>query len=169
MTRFGKKLVMVGIWAGVGLLVGLQFGGGSGVSGILPDWSKPAGSSAAGSQLPAGQNGTAGTVYVPAASTAPGGQAYVYVPVTIDPVTGAYTMLPMKQPAGTQEQTAGGTGSLPQQEVKDYSALSPEQILIPEEQKPTVDVLADKTAGLLQQASQKGIRWVVSLFDSSEE
>ncbi|MBP2111867.1 hypothetical protein [Paenibacillus silagei] len=165
MTRFGKKLVMVGIWAGVGLLIGLQFGGGgSGVSGILPDWSKPAGSSAPG------QNVTAGTAYVPAASTAPGGQAYVYVPVTIDPVTGAYTMLPMKQPvAGTQAQTADGTGSLPQQEVKDYSALSPEQILIPEEQKPTVDVLADKTAGLLQQASQKGIRWVVSLFDSSEE
>lgn len=90
--------------------------------------------------------------------------------MTIDPVTGAYTMLPMQQQvAGTQAQTAGGTGSLPQQEVKDYSALSPEQILIPEEQKPTVDVLADKTAGLLQQASQKGIRWVVSLFDSSEE
>lgn len=171
MTRFGKKLVMVGIWAGVGLLVGLQFGGGSGVSGILPDWSKPAGSIAAGRQLPAGQNGTAGTAYVPAAaSTAPGGQAYVYVPVTIDPVTGAYTALPIQQPvAGTPAQTAGGTGSLPQQEVKDYSALSPEQILIPEEQKPTVDMLADKTAGLLQQASQKGIRWVVSLFDSSEE
>ncbi|MEK3879355.1 hypothetical protein [Paenibacillus sp. FSL M7-0420] len=171
MTRFGKKLVMVGIWAGVGLLIGLQFGGGgSGVSGILPDWSKPAGSSAAGSQLPAGQNGTAGTAYVPAASTAPGGQAYVYVPVTIDPVTGAYTVLPVQQPvAGTQAQTSSGKGSLPQQEVKDYSALSPEQILIPEERKPTVDVLADKTAGLLQQASQKGIRWVVSLFDSSEE
>ena len=86
MTRFGKKLVMVGIWAGVGLLIGLQFGGssgGSGVSGILPDWSKPAGSSAAGSQLPAGQNGTAGTAYVPAASKAPGGQAYVYVPVPL--------------------------------------------------------------------------------------
>ncbi|OMG00286.1 hypothetical protein [Paenibacillus sp. FSL R7-0337] len=171
MTRFGKKLVMVGIWAGVGMLIGLQFGGGGpGVSGILPDWSKPAGSSTAGSQLPAGQNGTAGTAHVPAAGSAPGGQAYVYVPVTIDPVTGAYTMLPMQQQvAGTQAQTAGGTGSLPQQEVKDYSALSPEQILIPEEQKPTVDVLADKTAGLLQQASQKGIRWVVSLFDSSEE
>lgn len=82
MTRFGKKMVMFGIWAGVGLLVGLQFGGGSGgtgISGILPDWSKPAGSSAAGSQLPAGQNVTAGTAYVPAASTAPGGRLmYTY-------------------------------------------------------------------------------------------
>lgn len=71
MTRFGKKLVMVGIWAGVGMLIGLQFGGGGpGVSGILPDWSKPAGSSTAGSQLPAGQNGTAGTAHVPAAGSA---------------------------------------------------------------------------------------------------
>jgi hypothetical protein len=57
----------------------------------------------------------------------------------------------------------------PQQVVDDYSTKTPEQILIPEEQKPTVDVIADKTAGLLQQASQKGIRWVVSLFDSTEE
>jgi hypothetical protein len=53
--------------------------------------------------------------------------------------------------------------------VRDYSTLTPEQILIPEEQNRGVDVLADKTAGLLQQASQKSIRWVVSLFDSVEE
>ncbi|QUL53663.1 hypothetical protein KDC22_25370 [Paenibacillus tritici] len=170
MTRFGKKLVVIGIWAGVGLLIGLQFGGsgGSGISGMLPDWSKPAGNTAAVRQLPAGQNGTAGAASVPAAGTAPNGQAYVYVPVAIDPATGAYTALPVQQPAADQGKTAG-SGSLPQQEVKDYSTLSPEQILLPEEQKPTVDVLADKTAGLLQQASQKGIRWVVSLFDSSEE
>lgn len=60
-----------------------------------------------------------------------GGQAYVYVPVAIDPATGAYTVLP-----GVQTQTAvpNGTEQLPQQEVKDYSTLTPEQILIPEEQ-----------------------------------
>ncbi|MNW69481.1 hypothetical protein D3C74_485020 [compost metagenome] len=71
-----------------------------------------------------------------------------------------------------QTQTAVQTpaaGGLPQQEVQDFSTLTPEQILIPDEQKPTIDVLADKTAGLLQQASQKSIRWVVSLFDSAEQ
>lgn len=170
MTRFGKKMVMFGIWAGVGLLVGLQFGGGSGVSGILPDWTVPAVNPAATGQYPAGQSGLNGNREVPSARPAQSGQAYIYVPVVIDPATGAYTVLPGQQPAGGAG-TAAGAGSLPQQEVKEEntSTLSPEQILIPEEQKPTVDVLADKTAGLLQQASQKGIRWVVSLFDSSEE
>lgn len=170
MTRFGKKLVLFGIWAGVGLLAGLQLGGGSGVSGLLPDWTVPAGTPAATGQRTAGLGGVSGTAAVPSARPAQSGQAYIYVPVVIDPATGAYTVLPGQQPAGGAG-TAAGTGSLPQQEVKEEntSTLSPEQILIPEEQKPTVDVLADKTAGLLQQASQKGIRWVVSLFDSSEE
>ncbi|WP_238653500.1 hypothetical protein [Paenibacillus piscarius] len=170
MTRFGKKMVMFGVWAGIGLLAGLQLGGGSGVSGMLPDWTVPAGTTAATGQRPAGQSLPSGTAAAPSADTARNGQAYIYVPVVIDPATGAYTVLPGQQPAGGNGQ-ASGNGSLPQQEVKEEntSTLSPEQILIPEEQKPTVDVLADKTAGLLQQASQKGIRWVVSLFDSSEE
>ncbi|WP_340025227.1 hypothetical protein MHI24_08620 [Paenibacillus sp. FSL K6-1096] len=170
MTRFGKKMVMFGIWAGIGLLAGLQLGGGSGVSGLLPDWTVPAGTSAATGQQTAGQSSLSGTAAASPAHTAQNGQAYIYVPVVIDPATGAYTVLPGQQPAGGNG-PAAGTGSLPQQEVKEdnTSSLSPEQILIPEEQKPTVDVLADKTAGLLQQASQKGIRWVVSLFDSSEE
>lgn len=30
MSRFGKKLVMVGIWAGVGILLGMQFSGSGG-------------------------------------------------------------------------------------------------------------------------------------------
>lgn len=169
MKRFGKKLVMVGIWAGVGILVGLQFGasGSQGAAGVLPDWSTAAGNTAAaGGLFPAGASGNAGAAPLTAGGTVQGRQAYMYVPVAVDPATGAYTMLPVQQPAAG---TAAGTGSLPQQEVQEYTTLSPEQILIPEEQKPTVDVLADKTAGLLQQASQKSIRWVVSLFDSSEE
>lgn len=168
MTRFGKKLTMVGIWAGIGILVGMQFGGGSGVSAALPGWSSAAGTAVANGQLQTGQNsgGTTGAASLPAAGIIQGGKGYVYVPVALDPATGTYTVVPVQQP---DTGTAGGKGNLPQQEVKDYRGISPEQILIPEEQKPTVDVLADKTAGLLQQASQKGIRWVVSLFDSSEE
>lgn len=46
---------------------------------------------------------------------------------------------------------------------------SPEQILLPEAKKPAVDVLADKTSGLLQGLSQKGIDLVVSLFTSVTE
>ncbi len=43
---------------------------------------------------------------------------------------------------------------------------SPSDILLPERAKPPADVLADKTAGLLQQLSDQSIRWVVSMFGS---
>lgn len=42
----------------------------------------------------------------------------------------------------------------------------PRDILLPESPKPPADVLADKTAGLLQQLSNQSIRWVVSVFGS---
>ena len=42
----------------------------------------------------------------------------------------------------------------------------PRDILLPESPKPPADVLADKTAGLLQQLSNQSIRWVVSMFGS---
>ncbi|MBW4080191.1 hypothetical protein [Paenibacillus sp. S150] len=163
MSRFGKKLVMVGIWAGIGILVGMQFGGsgGSKASPVLPGWS---GATGAAQTEPSAQKENTRTV--PAAGSVQGGQAYVYVTVAVDPATGAYAIVPV-QPQSTAG--AAAPNNLPQQEVQDYSTMSPEQILIPEEQKPTVDKLADKTAGLLQQASQKSIRWVVSLFDSAEE
>lgn len=158
MSRFGKKLVMVGIWAGVGILLGMQFsgGGGSAVSKILPGFGPI--SSTTNSQVTGMQPQTLPNGAVQ------GGQKYVYVPMVIDPVTGAYTPVsPLPQ------NNTSPTVELPQQEVDDYSTKTPEQILIPDEQKPTVDVIADKTAGLLQQASQKSIRWVVSLFGSVEE
>lgn len=43
---------------------------------------------------------------------------------------------------------------------------SPRDILLPERSQPPADVLADKTAGLLQQLSDQSIRWVVSMFGS---
>jgi hypothetical protein len=165
MSRFGKKMVVVGIWAGIGILIGMQFGGsGSKISQVLPGWNSPAEAGLNG-QAAAGKGG------VPQQSVAGNKtpQAYVYVPMAVDPATGAYTPLPVGTENGGTAQTPG---NLAQQEVKDYSnstTLTPEQILVPQEQKPTVDVLADKTAGLLQEASQKGIRWVVSLFASTDE
>ncbi|WP_405174848.1 hypothetical protein MHI27_24005 [Paenibacillus sp. FSL H8-0261] len=159
MSRFGKKLVMVGIWAGVGILLGMQFSGSGGatVSKLLPGWtdlSTTPTSQVTGMQSQPIKNGVT-----------QGGQTYVYVPMVIDPITGAYTPVsPLPQ-----NSNPASTTDLPQKVVDGYNTKTPEQILIPEEQKPTVDVIADKTAGLLQQASQKGIRWVVSLFDSAEE
>ncbi|ULO08786.1 hypothetical protein H1230_08400 [Paenibacillus sp. 19GGS1-52] len=162
MTRFGKKLTMVGIWAGIGLLIGMQFGGSSGMkmSQVLPGWNTLPDTAAQSSQV-------TGIKSQPVASTVTqGGKTYVYVPVTIDPATGAYTALPVQT---QNDGTTPASSELPQQETNDYSTQSPEQILIPVEQKPAVDVLADKTAGLLQRASQKSIRWIVSLFASTDE
>ncbi|MNI75603.1 hypothetical protein D3C73_1317720 [compost metagenome] len=169
MSRFGKKLVMVGIWAGIGVLIGLQFGAGGGTrsSAVQPGWNGAAGVAQINQTAGQTAGGTGAVQNGQSAVTAQNGQTYVYVPVTIDPVTGAYTPLPAAQTQQTTPQTPA-SGGLSQQEVQDYSTLTPEQILIPQDQEPTIDVLADKTAGLLQQASQKGIRWVVSLFDSAE-
>ncbi|OKP78431.1 hypothetical protein A3844_05030 [Paenibacillus helianthi] len=163
MSRFGKKLVVVGISLGIGILAGMQFSSslGTNASTVLPGWN---GATGTAQTAPAGQKTKAHSV--PVAGLTQGGQAYMYVPVVVDPVTGAYSVVPV-QPQTPAGQSAAG--NLPQQEVQDYSSMSPEQILIPEEQKPTVDKLADKTAGLLQEASQKSIRWVVSLFDSAEK
>ncbi|WP_342562489.1 hypothetical protein NST84_23240 [Paenibacillus sp. FSL R7-0345] len=159
MSRFGKKLLVFGVWAGIGILIGMQFGGsGETRTGtVAPGWNGAAVIQQTG-QSAAARTGTGAVQSSP---------AYVYVPVAVDPVTGAYTALPAVQPQ-TAVQAPAGSGSLPQQEVQDYSTLTPAQILIPEEQQPGIDVLADKTAGLLQQASQKSIRWIVSLFDSAE-
>lgn len=43
-----------------------------------------------------------------------------------------------------------------QVEVQDWHEKTPEQLLVDQGGTPTVDVLADKTAGLLQELSQKG-------------
>ena len=45
----------------------------------------------------------------------------------------------------------------------------PRDILLPERSSPPADVLADKTAGLLQELSDQSIRWVVSMFGSIVE
>ncbi|WP_440111224.1 hypothetical protein [Paenibacillus sp. QZ-Y1] len=59
-----------------------------------------------------------------------------------------------------------------QQEVKEppvVPVMSPSQVLGAEQSKAPVDVLADKTAGLLQNLSHNGIKWVVSLFSRVAE
>lgn len=46
---------------------------------------------------------------------------------------------------------------------------TPSQVLGAEQSQAPVDVLADKTAGLLQNLSHNGIKWVVSLFSGVAE
>lgn len=159
MSRFGKKLTIFGIWAGLGILVGLQFGGAGGmkVSNVLPGFNPI-------TNTPTNQVTSVNPQTI-TNGTFQNGQTYVYVPMVVDPVTGTYTTVPIQN----QQKGTVPTMDIPQQVEGVVTTLTPEQILIPEGQKPTVDVLADKTANLLQQASQKSIRWVVSLFGSAEE
>ncbi|MFS0871730.1 hypothetical protein [Paenibacillus xylanilyticus] len=59
-----------------------------------------------------------------------------------------------------------------QQEEKETPIVpvqTPSQVLGAEQNKAPVDVLADKTAGLLQNLSHNGIKWVVSLFSGVAE
>nr|WP_154983215.1 DUF3679 domain-containing protein [Paenibacillus xylanexedens] len=46
---------------------------------------------------------------------------------------------------------------------------TPSQVLGADQHKAPVDVLAEKTAGLLQNLSNSGIKWVVSLFGGVDE
>jgi len=127
MSKWAKRIWMVGIWAGIGVLVGMQLASSG---GSQPDPGKnPAYASS--------QNADAGKGQAPA------------------PKSSNRFKVEEKEPE--------------QVEAKENDPQTPEQILSPETGKPTVDVLADKTAGLLQNLSQKGIRLVVSVFDSIAE
>lgn len=67
--------------------------------------------------------------------------------------------------SGDLEQTV--SASLPEAQPQ---IVTPRDVLTTEPAKASaVDVLAEKTAGLLQQVSQSGIRWVVSLFNGVTE
>ncbi|MWV45316.1 hypothetical protein GRF59_16975 [Paenibacillus sp. HJL G12] len=126
MSKWSKRIWMVGIWAGIGVLIGMQLAGSG------------------GTQQDSGKN----AVYTDQQSVRAAAAAQVPVPRK----SSNQFKVEEQQPE--------------QVEVKDMGSQTPEEILSTNTNKPTVDVLADKTAGLLQDLSQKGIRMVVSLFDS---
>ncbi|MDT3426603.1 hypothetical protein J2Z22_002129 [Paenibacillus forsythiae] len=169
MSRFGKKMAAIGIWVGIGVLVGIQFGGsGETVSSPVPGWSVISGSVQGAAPVSRPQAGTVTGLQVQ--SDGKGG--YIYVPVTLAPSSAPQTQAQTQtQPPAAEQPAAGASSSsqgLPQLPAGNYSTLTPGQILVPGEHKSTVDTLADKTAGMLQTASRKGIRWVASWFDSAE-
>lgn len=127
MSKWVKRIWMVGIWAGIGVLIGMQLAG----SGGSPDSGKKA----------------------------------VYTEQRAVPAYANQVPTPRKSSNHFKVQEEQPD----QVEVQDSRMQTPEQILAPNTGKPSVDVLADKTAGLLQNLSQKGIRLVVSLFDSITE
>ncbi len=136
MSRFAKKMWIIIIWAGLGLLLGMQLANPNKPSSPLPQ-----------------QNISKATSNAPQEITVPLPQ------IDQNSGAGSYTITVQANPGQEQEQV----------EVPSYSDKTPQEILIPDRSKPTVDVLADKTGNLLQKASQESIRFVVSLFSSATE
>ncbi|RED39081.1 hypothetical protein [Paenibacillus sp. VMFN-D1] len=134
MSKWAKKVCVLGIWAGIGVLVGMQL--------ASPDAPAPA----------------------PQAQTAAAA-------VQAGPQAGPQQQQQPSQPrqSSNRFKAADVQPQQEQVEVQDWHEKTPEQLLVDQGGTPTVDVLADKTAGLLQELSQKGIRLVVSLFSNVTE
>ena len=123
MNRAAKKMAAVVIWAGIGVLAGMQLGGSDGAAvREVPSFGQVR-------QEDSLRPGTSGAVQEQQASTAP-------------------------EPVHVKETPP----------AKPKFEPLPRDILLPDAPKPPADVLADKTAGLLQDLSNQSIRWVVSLF-----
>ncbi|MGF7046069.1 hypothetical protein J2T13_000531 [Paenibacillus sp. DS2015] len=132
----GGKVWAIGIWTGIGILLGMQLAG----------LGKTSSAEANVQVVPNVGQQQQITVPIPQQAQATGVTSYT---ITLQPNPA--------QPEQNEKQTP------------DFQDATPQEILIPDTSKPTVDVLADKTANLLQQASQKSIRFVVSLFSSATE
>lgn len=126
MTRAAKRFVALLIWAGIGVLIGMQLGGGDAPANDL------SGSVQKQDQIKEDR-----------ATTGWGGN--VRLPQSVD---------------NYDEVGANAAEQQPKFEP------APRDILLPDRPKPPADVLADKTAGLLQELSDQGIRWVVTMFGS---
>lgn len=135
MASFHKKGLGIVLWAGLGILVGMQLAG-------------------------IGEH----KVESPGNETVQVQQTQVTTSEV--PVVNLYD-IPVGQ--GTDRAMIDVSGEFSAETYEQWLAQSPEQILLPEAKKPAVDVLADKTSGLLQGLSQKGIDLVVSLFTSVTE
>lgn len=121
MNKAAKKLAAVVIWAGIGVLAGMQLGGSDGaLVRDVPSFGQVR-------QEDSLSPGTSGAVQEQPGSPAP---------------------VPVKEESPAKPK---------------FEPL-PRDILLPDAPRPPADVLADKTAGLLQDLSNQSIRWVVSLF-----
>ncbi|MFT9367457.1 hypothetical protein [Paenibacillus polymyxa] len=73
----------------------------------------------------------------------------------------------------SEEQTARWTHEWDMKAAQDDNTRqgleTPRELLAVKAQQASVDTMADKTAGLLQNLSRQGIRWVVSVFDGVTE
>jgi hypothetical protein len=135
MSRFGRRAFLFICLVGLGLVLGMQLAS-SGMRTVYgPSWDQTKPQENKGNLAQTVVEDTPAVPLAPAPS------------MTVVQVEG---------------QNGGGYGQ-GQAQGQTQGQVSLQQT--PRTGEASVDVMADKTAGLLQQASKKGIEWVVSLFD----
>ncbi|AOZ91752.1 hypothetical protein [Paenibacillus crassostreae] len=141
MSRLSKKMWLIGIWTGLGILLGIQFAN-SNDSTI--------------SQLDQVVKPTATQeISLPVPQINPNPEVAGSYTITFDPI-----IVDAQQIKSLDRE---------QIEAPSYIDATPQEILLPQNSESSVDKIADKTANLLQKASQKSIHFVVSLFNTITE
>ncbi|WP_223067164.1 hypothetical protein [Paenibacillus caui] len=170
MSRAFKKVVLYGALLAAGAAIGMQLVSDN------PSTDYNAQAQTAGYEPPAAGTGSGGTpAAVQGADGAGGagsiyeqgtyvklsnGQTYYYVQNRSQPTPGT---APSQTETQAVPQGGGSPGSAP---GGGQSYQTPGQMLLQPSPQTAVDHFADKTGELLQDASQKSINWVVSLFGS---
>lgn len=148
MARFRTKAIVFTCLVGMGMLLGMQLAG-SGLRTVYgPTWDQPESAREQGTMSQTVITGTAPNV----------GEA---ARVQSQPI-----MQPTEQSSAMQPQA-------PIKQAVAEASLTEEKAvpLVPatKSKQASVDVMADKTAGLLQKLSKKGIHLVVSMFEGVTE
>lgn len=148
MARFRTKAIVFTCLVGMGMLLGMQLAG-SGLRTVYgPTWDQPESAREQGTM-----SQTVITQTAPNATEAARGQS--------QPIT------------QTTEQSLAMQPQVPIKQTIAEASLTEEKAvpLVPatKSKQASVDVMADKTAGLLQKLSKKGIHLVVSMFEGVTE
>lgn len=167
--HFHKKALGFVLLMGAGILLGMQLAG-SGLRSVYgPEWNRDTIQSV--NQQKVGYEQTV-IEDTPAVNTRAYSATYsTSGNVNVEPTTGAG----INEASGreeNEEQTEHGASrwySTTAQHVNTQGLETPRELLAVKEQQASVDTMADKTAGLLQNLSRQGIRWVVSVFDGVTE
>jgi hypothetical protein len=177
-----KRVLLYGVLLAAGAALGMQLmSADPEAGGYAAQAQMPAVSPAAGNNSPAALTAGQGNVPPQAAAQGNGGAAaagyeqgtYVKLP---NGTTYYYVQSQGQAASGTQAvpsalpQIPAGSGSAGAGSGASGNAAalyqSPGQLLLSPAPQTSVDRFADKTGELLQNASRKGIDWVVSLFTS---
>ncbi|WP_342414940.1 hypothetical protein NST83_16400 [Paenibacillus sp. FSL R10-2782] len=166
--HFRKKALGFVLLMGAGVLLGMQLAG-SGLRSVYgPEW--------AGDPVQSGVQQKVGYEQTliedtPAADVRTYTRAYNgNGNVVMESGTGAVA----SEADAKERSKAQTTGETPQwystaQGANSKGLETPRELLVVKAEQASVDTMADKTAGLLQNLSRQGIRWVVSVFDGVTE